>query len=73
VRIHRQRSGPDWNTYALLAIIELARTRKGNPELPVWLEKNYLQAIQELAEIGLAEFDRPVSRGDPCDSFYTRH
>ena len=28
VRIHRQRCVPDWNTYALVAAIELARARQ---------------------------------------------
>ncbi|MGA9304542.1 MAG: hypothetical protein WBW31_03965 [Candidatus Sulfotelmatobacter sp.] len=55
VRIHRRRGIVDWNTYALVAIIELARTEKQNPGPPAWLEGDYFHAIRELAEIGEAE------------------
>ncbi|MGA9545290.1 MAG: hypothetical protein WBQ85_17065, partial [Candidatus Sulfotelmatobacter sp.] len=55
VKIHRRRGIVDWNTYALVAIIELARTEKQNPGLPAWLEEDYFHAIRELAEIGAAE------------------
>jgi hypothetical protein len=55
VRIHRRRGIVDWNTYALVAVIELARTEKQNPALPAWLEEDYFHAIGELAEIGAAE------------------
>lgn len=55
VKIHRKSSAVDWNTYAIVAIIELARKKGNNPDLPQWLEEDYLQAIQELAEIGAAE------------------
>jgi hypothetical protein len=33
VRIHRLRGRADWNTYALVATIELARGRRGNPDV----------------------------------------
>lgn len=52
VRAYRQRGEADWNTFALIAIIELARLNVGNPELPGWLADDYLRAIRELAEIG---------------------
>lgn len=55
VRIYRQRGVVDWNTYAIVAIIELARGRGENPQVPEWLEDGYNRAIQELAEIGAAE------------------
>jgi hypothetical protein len=58
VRIHRQRATPDWNPYALVACIELARGQGINPELPDWLENEYFEAIQELAKIGISEFPR---------------
>lgn len=47
---------PQWNAYALVSAIELARTRAGNPELPVWLAQPYHAAIAELATRGLSEF-----------------
>jgi hypothetical protein len=34
VRIHKEQGVPDWNAYALVGIIELARTRSGNPTIP---------------------------------------
>lgn len=64
VRIHRIRGVVDWNTYAMVAIIELARTNGIHPELPLWLNDAYFQAIQHLAEIGCTE----VLRADGEDS-----
>ena len=59
VRIHRMRDAvDDWNTYAIVAIIELARTETRNPKIPEWLEKDYFRAIEELAEVGLADILR---------------
>jgi hypothetical protein len=49
LRIHRNRSTADWNLYAIVTIIELARTESGNPPLPGWLEDDYFRSIQELA------------------------
>jgi hypothetical protein len=58
VRIHRTSGTVDWNTYAMVAIIELARGKGNNPGLPTWLEEDYFRAIRELAEIGVAEIWR---------------
>jgi len=58
VRIHRTSGSVDWNTYAIVAIIELARGKAKNPEVPTWLEEDYHRAIRELAEIGVAEIWR---------------
>jgi len=55
VRIYRHRGVIDWNTYAIVAVIELARGEASNPTVPAWVEKDYLRAIQELAEIGAAQ------------------
>jgi hypothetical protein len=52
VRIHRNGGAADWNLYAMVAIIELARTEPQNPELPDWLRDDYLRSIQELAQMG---------------------
>lgn len=38
VRIHQQRGEVDWNTYAIVAITDLARTQPNNPPVPKWLE-----------------------------------
>jgi hypothetical protein len=52
VRIHHTGVAADWNLYAIVAIIELARTETQNPEVPDWLREDYLCAIQELARMG---------------------
>jgi hypothetical protein len=55
VDVHRRRGVADWNTYAIVSIIELARTENRNPEVPVWLWEDYSIAIQDLAKIGMTE------------------
>jgi hypothetical protein len=55
VRIYRQRGIADWNTYAFVATIELARGQGKNPKVPDWLESDDFAAIHELAKIGLTE------------------
>lgn len=55
VAIHRKNRVVDWNTYAIVAVIELARGKGRNPEVPKWLEEDYLAAIRELAELGATE------------------
>jgi hypothetical protein len=66
VRIHRRRGVADWNTYAIIAIIELARGQGANPEVPEWLEKEYFGAIRELAEIGSVEVLSAKAPEDIC-------
>ena len=55
VQIQRNRKSADWNTYALITLIELRRTEPNNPELPTWLEQDYFAAITETAKRGLAD------------------
>lgn len=62
VRIHRNRSAADWNLYAIVAIIELARNEPQNREPPDWLSDDYFAAIQELARKGTADI---LSATDP--------
>ena len=64
VGIHRKRGQDEWNTYALVAVIELARGRGKNPEVPSWLKEEYFGAIQELAKIGTVEVLRARSPED---------
>ena len=42
----------------MVAIIELARTERGNPEVPDWLQEDYFRSIQELAEMSANEIQR---------------
>jgi hypothetical protein len=62
VRLHRKRGVVDWNTYAIVAVIELARGKGNNPEVPTWSEEDYHRAIRELAEIGAAEIRHTEER-----------
>jgi hypothetical protein len=64
VRAYRKRGEIDWNTYAMVAIIELARKEGQNPDVPDWLEQDYFQAIRELSEIGATEVLRVTSPDD---------
>jgi hypothetical protein len=55
VRIYRNLSVIDYNAYALVAIIELARAHGENPDVPEWLRVGYFKAIQYLAKAGATE------------------
>jgi hypothetical protein len=55
VRIYRKRGIIDWNTFAIAAVIELARKEGSNPDVPDWLKKEYFLAIKDLAEIAVTE------------------
>jgi hypothetical protein len=52
---HRQHGTPEWSTYAITAMIELARGQFTNPDPPKWIEDSHFRALQELAEIGISE------------------
>jgi hypothetical protein len=58
VRIHRLRGTADWNTYALAAMIELARGKDGNPDVPPWARESYDYALRELGQLGLEDLPR---------------
>ncbi|MGA3373919.1 MAG: hypothetical protein ABSC48_19425 [Terracidiphilus sp.] len=58
VRIYRKRGIVDWNSFAIVAIIELARKEGKNPDVPQWLQEGYFRAIQDLAEIAVTEILR---------------
>lgn len=53
VRIFQERKTVDWNIFAIVATIELARKEGKNPDVPEWLEEGYFRAIRELAEIAV--------------------
>jgi hypothetical protein len=55
VKIYQERGVIDWNTYAIVAIVELARNEGQNPDVPKWIADDYFQAIRKLAEIGTTE------------------
>jgi len=62
VRIHEARGMPDWNTYAIVATIDLARDRRRNPTIPAWLGAEYAGAIEHLAGLALRELSRAIDR-----------
>lgn len=45
----------DWHPYALVGVIELARTLPQNPPLPDWLREPYLAALNRLGELAISE------------------
>jgi hypothetical protein len=55
VRIHGARGVPDWNTYAIVATIDLARLNGRNPALPKQHQEAYHAAWQRLVTIGIEE------------------
>src|SRR5512146_1348737 len=55
VELHERRGVADWNTYAIVSTIELARTEHENPEIPAWLSGEYFKAIQDLSKLGVRE------------------
>jgi hypothetical protein len=52
----QMRRAPDWNAYALAAVIEQARRAKHNPTIPPWLRDGYKAAWDQLVELGLRDF-----------------
>ncbi len=64
VESYRERGVIDWNTYAIVAIIELARIDGKNPDVPQWFADDYFQAIRKLAEIGATEVMRAETEED---------
>ena len=57
VRIHAARAVADWNTYALVAAIEIARRSGHNPELPASLSDAYQAAWREIVTLGLRDLE----------------
>jgi hypothetical protein len=62
VRIHAARGIPDANTYAMVAVIELARRADRNPVLPSYLQKAYDAAWRHLVELGIRELGAAKDR-----------
>jgi len=66
VRIVGEAANRDWNFYGLIATIEVARHRKGNPPVPEWLKSDYENALSRASALGLADL------GTKTDSETTR-
>jgi|SRR5262245_45506370 len=52
-RIIRKRRLLDYNPFALVVVIELARGKRKNPEVPDWLQADYDLALKDIAQYGL--------------------
>jgi hypothetical protein len=55
VHIYKEHPSRDYNPYTMVAVIELARNRGKNPDVPSWLADGYLESIHELATVGMNE------------------
>ena len=55
VHIHEARGLSDWNTYALVALIEDARLDGRNPAIPADLKPAYDAAWRSLVKVGIAQ------------------
>jgi hypothetical protein len=55
VEAHRKCGKADWNPYAIVTTIELARTEPHNLPMPAWLSDDCFSAIQKLSDMGLHE------------------
>lgn len=55
VRICLDRGALDWNVFAIVSIIELARGQGRNSDVPDWLKDDYFDAIRDLSKNGLSE------------------
>lgn len=58
VRIQCARGVPEWNAYAIVAVIDLARDNRNNPDVPNWMREDYFAAIRLLAERGARDILR---------------
>jgi hypothetical protein len=63
VRIHGSRDLPDWNTYAILGVIELARRDASNAPISSEFKVAYNAALEDAIDLGLRDLGR--SRDKP--------
>jgi hypothetical protein len=55
VRICKSKTKPDWNFYSLVSIIEIARHRKDNPQIPDWISSDYFEAWDEIVKLSIKD------------------
>ncbi|MEL7360644.1 MAG: hypothetical protein AAFN13_01100 [Bacteroidota bacterium] len=61
VQIHAEQDVPNYNVFAMLCVIERARSGEGNPAIPDWLKKGYEQAWQDIIPLALRDIARSES------------
>jgi hypothetical protein len=64
VNSYCERGGPAYNTFTIVATIELARKEGKNPDVPQWFADDYYDAIRKLAESGAREVLRSDTEDD---------
>jgi hypothetical protein len=70
VQTYRDSGVFNWNVYGIVVTIELARDSKRNPPIPEWLEDSYLDAIDQLAQIGSEEIMRSTREAMQRERFW---
>jgi hypothetical protein len=53
----------DYNPFALVVVIELARGKGKNPEVPHWLQADYDLALKDIAQYGLENLNEEWDTG----------
>ena len=53
VDLYSSENVPDWNLFALSAVIEVERHRERNPPLPEWLSEDYHAAWKQLDQLAV--------------------
>ena len=66
VRIASGGTNRDWNFYGLIATIEVARHRKGNPAIPAWLRADYDSAWARVSVLALADIGSKIDSATTC-------
>jgi hypothetical protein len=66
VHIAASRSGRDWNFYGLVSTIEVARHRKDNPAIPMWLEADYDSAWAKIPSLAMADLGTKIDQVTTC-------
>jgi hypothetical protein len=64
VKICRDRgstSWSSWNVCGLIGVIEIARLRSKNPDVPEWCRQDYFDALAELGALAAADLVKPAN------------
>lgn len=57
VRVYQLSAALEWNSYALVATVDLARDADGNPPIPDGIAAEYSRAISALADLGRRQIE----------------
>jgi hypothetical protein len=59
VRRYLERGGIDWNIYAIVAVIELARNEGNNPDVPQWIAGHIFRQFGSLRRLAPQKYCGP--------------